>query len=333
MRPSVDMIDTASTSRAGRSSAAAFPPPAMASKLPKSRPAQKPRPSPESTTTRTDASPFSPSPASATAWNMAGSMAFSLSGRFRRTSATPSWMVIETRSDMPSACQPCGSVTGWSGMAQHPATAPRRCLAALALALCAVGACGDDGGDGRAARPKAVEGGELTVGIESAVTIVEPGAVLTPGATMIALGVFDPLTTYVHGEVVPFLAQSVEASSDLSTYEIELRRGVTFHDGTPLDAEAVVKHFDRLKDPATACSCQRQVSIIESMGMPDGPTGLDGHLPPGRAERRVPRPVRRHRAATSSRPPPWQRWAPGSANDPSAPAPSRSASSRRPVRS
>ena len=43
----------------------------MAWKLPKSRPAQKPRPSPESTTARTVASPFSPSPASTMAWNIA----------------------------------------------------------------------------------------------------------------------------------------------------------------------------------------------------------------------------------------------------------------------
>jgi ABC-type transport system substrate-binding protein len=36
----------------------------------------------------------------------------------------------------------------------------------------------------------------------------------------------------------------------------------------------VVKHFDRLKDPATACPCMTTVSNIESMDMPDGPDGL-----------------------------------------------------------
>src|SRR5262249_43948601 len=38
--------------------------------------------------------------------------------------------------------------------------------------------------------------------------------------------------------------------------------------------DAVVKHFNRLKDPATACPCQTNVSVIKSMDMPDGPTGL-----------------------------------------------------------
>ena len=47
-----------------------------------------------------------------------------------------------------------------------------------------------------------------------------------------------------------------------------------FQDDTPLNADAVVKHFDRLQDPATACPCKTTVDIIESMDTPDGPEGL-----------------------------------------------------------
>lgn len=49
---------------------------------------------------------------------------------------------------------------------------------------------------------------------------------------------------------VPYLAESFE-SSDGVNWTLKLREGVTFSDGTPFDAEAVVFNWDRIKDPAT----------------------------------------------------------------------------------
>ena len=69
MRPSVSPMAPSDRSSAAGSRPPA--PPAMAWKLPKSRPAQNPRPSPDRTTTRTSGSPFRPSPASTMPWNMA----------------------------------------------------------------------------------------------------------------------------------------------------------------------------------------------------------------------------------------------------------------------
>src|SRR4051794_8551652 len=69
-------------------------------KLAKSSPAQNPLPSPDRTTARTDRSAASASPTSRMAATMAPSRALSLSGRFRRTSATPPATLYETRSDM-----------------------------------------------------------------------------------------------------------------------------------------------------------------------------------------------------------------------------------------
>jgi peptide/nickel transport system substrate-binding protein len=169
-------------------------------------------------------------------------------------------------------------------MARHHVTAPRRGALALVLAVGLLGAAcggGDDDGDG-SGRPDTTEepdraptkGGELTFATESDVATLDVGAALQPADKLITLGIFDPLMTYDAGELVPFLAASLEASEDLRTYELALRPDVTFHDGTPLDADAVVKHFDRLKDPATGCPCQDQVGIIESMEAPDGPQGL-----------------------------------------------------------
>jgi len=49
------------------------------------------------------------------------------------------------------------------------------------------------------------------------------------------------------GGVDPWLATSWNVSSDGSTYTFNLRRGVTFHDGTPLKASDVVFSYSRFK--------------------------------------------------------------------------------------
>ncbi len=168
-------------------------------------------------------------------------------------------------------------------MSQHARPRRTRIVAlGLGLALLAA-ACGggdDDGSSGGTGttEPKAgtpQKGGELTFATESDVASLEPGVAAQPADKVITLGIYDPLMTYEDGELVPFLAKSLEAGDDLTTYEMELRPDVTFHDGTPLNADAVVKHFDRLKDPATKCPCQALVSIIESMDVPDGGDGLE----------------------------------------------------------
>jgi peptide/nickel transport system substrate-binding protein len=50
-------------------------------------------------------------------------------------------------------------------------------------------------------------------------------------------------------DVEPALAMSWQVSPDALHWTFELRRGVVFHDGTPLDADAVVLSFQRVIDP------------------------------------------------------------------------------------
>ena len=57
----------------------------------------------------------------------------------------------------------------------------------------------------------------------------------------------DPET----GNIVPGLATSWEVSDDGTTYTFHLRDDVTFHDGTPFNAEAVKFNLDRMVNPET----------------------------------------------------------------------------------
>lgn len=168
--------------------------------------------------------------------------------------------------------------------------APWYRIIALALGLVLVAAaCGggddnasDDGGtadtttsttEEPAGTP--VKGGELVFGTESDIATLDVGAAAQPADKVITLGVYDPLMTYNDGELTPYLAETMEpAGEDLATWNMTLREGVTFHDGNPLNADAVVKHFLRLQDPATACPCLDVVKNIASMDTPDGPEGL-----------------------------------------------------------
>jgi peptide/nickel transport system substrate-binding protein len=67
--------------------------------------------------------------------------------------------------------------------------------------------------------------------------------------------VFEGLTRFMgDGSVVPGLAESWEISDDGLTYTFKLRSGVTFHDGTTMDAEDVKFSLDRIlaEDSANA---------------------------------------------------------------------------------
>ena len=44
---------------------------------------------------------------------------------------------------------------------------------------------------------------------------------------------------------MPYLAESVEPNADYTVWTIKVRSGVTFHDGTPLNADAVIDNLVR----------------------------------------------------------------------------------------
>ena len=90
--------------------------------------------------------------------------------------------------------------------------------------------------------------GVLIVGQIAEPKSLDPAAVTAVNDFRILVNLYEGLVKYAPGtlEVAPGLAESWEISEDGTEYTFKLREGVTFHDGTPLTAEAVKFNFDRM---------------------------------------------------------------------------------------
>ncbi|QXJ23879.1 ABC transporter substrate-binding protein [Actinomadura graeca] len=117
--------------------------------------------------------------------------------------------------------------------------------AAVPLLLGTAAACGD--GDD----PAAQDGG-LTFAASIEPDCLDPQMSGLDVTAVIVRGVFDSLVALTpDGKFHPWLAQRWTISKDAKTYTFDLRPGVTFHDGTPLDAAAVKATLDHAVDPKT----------------------------------------------------------------------------------
>lgn len=122
---------------------------------------------------------------------------------------------------------------------------PLRALMPAFLAL-SVAACGDGRGG------TAPASGETTFvwGRSGDAVRLDPALVTDGESVQVITNLFDTLVTFKPGttELMPWLATSWESSDDGLVWTFHLREGVTFHDGTPVDADAVVFSFLRQAD-------------------------------------------------------------------------------------
>jgi hypothetical protein len=144
----------------------------------------------------------------------------------------------------------------------HPVAAARhlrrrwvRTLAAPLVAAILLASCGtdEDGGGAasdvttvEAADPEPVRGGSVVVGVAGEVDGYLPSSSrFSPAGFVGARAVFDPLMIAdPSGDPVPYLADSMTPNEDFTSWTLGLREGVSFHDGLPLDADALQVHFD-----------------------------------------------------------------------------------------
>ena len=97
----------------------------------------------------------------------------------------------------------------------------------------------------------AASGGILSVGIPIEPETLDPGDAIYVQEQFILMNLFDSLLAMApNGELYPALASEWEANEDYSEFTFKLREDVTFHDGTPFNAEAVKISFDHINSDA-----------------------------------------------------------------------------------
>ena len=105
---------------------------------------------------------------------------------------------------------------------------------------------------GAAAGAQTNKDAKIIVGWAGPFDTLNPATTGARNVGPIAINLFDTLVWLTpEFQVTPDLATKWEVSDDGKTYTFTLREGVTFHDGTPFDAAAVVANFDYIADKAT----------------------------------------------------------------------------------
>jgi peptide/nickel transport system substrate-binding protein len=116
------------------------------------------------------------------------------------------------------------------------------------------------------------QGGSITVGLELDILGFDPvkvGVYDTAGHMAASL-IFDTLTRLDdNGNAQPRLATEWQVSEDFKKWTFKLRPNVTFHDGTPFNAQAVKANIDRQKDPANKCRCAIYIANILNVEVVD----------------------------------------------------------------
>ena len=126
-------------------------------------------------------------------------------------------------------------------------------VASAATILLAVAACSGGGAPGDSSTP--VRGGTLTYASGDAEpTCLDPHVGGNYPQALLATQYIEELVGLDDGKPTPELATKWSTSDDGKTLTFTLRDDVTFTDGTPFDAAAVVANIEHVQDPATASS-------------------------------------------------------------------------------
>ena len=139
--------------------------------------------------------------------------------------------------------------------------------AAVALTGCSPSApTGGGGGGGDAAKP-------LVIGVTADVDTLVPWTATQFQAVGVLQNLYGTLTEFDDDlTVVPGLAESWETSDDGLAVTFHLREGVTFADGSALDAADVVASYEAIKDEATAAVSATNLASVETIEAVDEST-------------------------------------------------------------
>lgn len=121
---------------------------------------------------------------------------------------------------------------------------------------------------GAQAAPK--KGGTLTYVTGTDATTLDPQFVTDVPTSRMVMQIHQTLVyPDLEGNIQPVLAESWTVSDDKLTWTFKLRKGVTFHDGTPFNAEAVKYTFGRIQDPEIGSPRKSTAKVIKEVKVID----------------------------------------------------------------
>jgi ABC-type transport system substrate-binding protein len=123
-----------------------------------------------------------------------------------------------------------------------------------------------DADEGDAAPGDVADDETFTIAVGVDIDTFDPaGTTTTTVANMVSYMVETLTRIDENGEIQPGLATDWEVSDDGLTYTLQLQEGVTFHDGEPFNAEAVVFSLERVKDEEVQVPIRAAFEPIESV--------------------------------------------------------------------
>jgi len=122
---------------------------------------------------------------------------------------------------------------------------------------------------GASAQSSPKPGGSVVYGLEAETGggWCPPSARLAISGIEVGAAIYDTLMVpNTKNEMVPYLAESVEPNAAFTEWKITLRDGITFHDGTPLNADALVQNFDSYRKSTLIGAALKNVSTTVATG-------------------------------------------------------------------
>jgi ABC-type transport system substrate-binding protein len=111
------------------------------------------------------------------------------------------------------------------------------------------------------------DGGQLTWGLEAETDGWDPATSRWAlSGHNVASAIFDPLVAVnADGEAEAYLAESLTPNEDFTEWIIKVRPGVTFHDGTPLDAAAITANLQAHQRSVITSAAVASIDTVETV--------------------------------------------------------------------
>lgn len=111
-----------------------------------------------------------------------------------------------------------------------------------------------------------VAGGEITWGLTNDGSGFDTTGAVAPGSIRVITSLNDSLVGLdINADWQPNLAESLTPNDDFTSWTITMRPGLTFHDGEPVDGEAVRANLQAFKDSPTVGFAMAQITTITAV--------------------------------------------------------------------